>query len=94
MGSYRKAVMAGFICRLCSEQKRSVIHLYSRKAGELSLMEKIQLLPITVSVNETDNGQARKCKISGRQVWQFTENSMWEVHWAIKCSVQFSPKDP
>lgn len=49
MGSYRKAIMTGFICRLCSEQKKSVIHLYSKKADDLCLMEKIKLLPITVS---------------------------------------------
>ncbi|CAH0550567.1 unnamed protein product [Brassicogethes aeneus] len=48
MGSYGKAVMTGFICRLCSEQKKIVIHLYSSKAKEMGLMEKIRLLPITV----------------------------------------------
>lgn len=50
MGSYRKAVMTGFFCRLCSEQKKNVVHLYSQKANELGLMEKIKLLPIKVSI--------------------------------------------
>lgn len=50
MGSYRKAVMTGFICRLCSEQKKNVIHFYSQKANEMGLMEKIKLLPITVCI--------------------------------------------
>ncbi|XP_045460679.1 uncharacterized protein LOC123671064 [Harmonia axyridis] len=48
MGSYAKAVMVGYICRLCSEQKKKVIHLYSSKAQSLQLLEKIKLLPITV----------------------------------------------
>ncbi|XP_044264378.1 uncharacterized protein LOC123011132 isoform X1 [Tribolium madens] len=48
MGSYAKAIMTGFICRLCSEQKKKVIHLYSGKAKKLALMEKIKLLPITI----------------------------------------------
>ncbi|XP_044744900.1 uncharacterized protein LOC123306811 [Coccinella septempunctata] len=48
MGSYAKAVMVGYICRLCSEQKKKVIHLYSSKAQSLKLLEKIKLLPITV----------------------------------------------
>ncbi|XP_019872427.1 uncharacterized protein LOC109600697 [Aethina tumida] len=48
MGSYGKAVMTGFICRLCSEPKKVVVHLYSIRAKQLGLMEKITLLPITV----------------------------------------------
>ncbi|XP_018334103.1 uncharacterized protein LOC108743141 [Agrilus planipennis] len=48
MGSYARAVMTGFICRLCSEQKRYVIHFYGVKAKELQLLEKLTLLPITV----------------------------------------------
>ncbi|GJQ76110.1 hypothetical protein Trydic_g1859 [Trypoxylus dichotomus] len=48
MGSYGNAIMAGFICRLCSEQKKCVIHLYSVKAKKLALLKKIKLIPIKV----------------------------------------------
>ncbi|XP_031349875.1 uncharacterized protein LOC116175740 [Photinus pyralis] len=48
MGSYAKATMTGFICRLCSEYKKSVIHFYSAKAQELELLKKLTLLPITI----------------------------------------------
>ncbi|KAJ8974442.1 hypothetical protein NQ317_000219 [Molorchus minor] len=53
MGSTAKAVVTGFICRLCSEQKKSVIHLYTEKAKKLELLKKIKLLPI--SVDKFDN---------------------------------------
>lgn len=49
MGSYGKAMMVGFICRLCSEQKKVVIHLFSEKGKKLDLLNKITLIPITVS---------------------------------------------
>lgn len=49
MGSTGKAVVTGFICRLCSEQKKIVIHLYTNRAKKLRLLEKIKLLPISVS---------------------------------------------
>ncbi|KAL3287383.1 hypothetical protein HHI36_001856 [Cryptolaemus montrouzieri] len=48
MGSYDKAFIVGYVCRLCSEQKKKVIHLYSNKAQSLKLLEKIELLPIKV----------------------------------------------
>lgn len=48
MGSYAKAVMVGFICRLCSEQKKIVIHLYGEKAKKMDLLNKVTLIPITV----------------------------------------------
>ncbi|XP_018571822.1 uncharacterized protein LOC108911381 [Anoplophora glabripennis] len=53
MGSTGKAVVTGFICRLCSEQKKIVIHLYTDRARKLRLLEKIKLLPI--SVEKYDN---------------------------------------
>ncbi|XP_023015495.2 uncharacterized protein [Leptinotarsa decemlineata] len=53
MGSNAKAVMTGFICKLCSEQKKIVIHLYSQRAKKLDLIEKIKLLPI--ELNKYDN---------------------------------------
>ncbi|KAF2899293.1 hypothetical protein ILUMI_06873 [Ignelater luminosus] len=48
MGSYAHATMTGFICRLCSEHKKCVIHFYSAKAKQLELLKKLTLLPITV----------------------------------------------
>lgn len=51
MGSYDAAVMTGFICRLCSELNRNVIHIYSNKGIDLQLAEKINLMPISVSKN-------------------------------------------
>nr|CAI5848155.1 unnamed protein product [Callosobruchus analis] len=53
MGSTAKAVVTGFICRLCSEQKKVVIHLYTERAKRLELLKKIKLLPI--SVDKFDN---------------------------------------
>lgn len=53
MGSYAKAVLTGFVCRLCSEPKKKVIHLYSGKAKKMDLMSKISHLPITVSITSS-----------------------------------------
>lgn len=50
MGSLDRASISGFLCRLCSEMHRTVIHIYGNKGKELSLVEKINgYLPITVS---------------------------------------------
>lgn len=51
MGSYGQAIMAGFICRLCSKQKKVVVHLYTARAKKLDLLNKIKLLPISVSMS-------------------------------------------
>lgn len=51
MGSTAKAIVTGFICRLCSEQKKVVIHLYTERAKKLELLKKIKLLPISVSIS-------------------------------------------
>ncbi|KAF5292930.1 hypothetical protein FQA39_LY13810 [Lamprigera yunnana] len=48
MGSYAKATMTGFVCRLCSEHKKTVIHFYTSKAQQLELRKKLTLLPITI----------------------------------------------
>lgn len=48
MGSYRGAMMTGFICRLCSKPKPIVTHIYSNKGRSLKLLEKMRLLPIEV----------------------------------------------
>jgi len=51
MGSIEKACISGFLCRLCSEMHRTVIHIYSDHGQRLCLVEKINgYLPITVSI--------------------------------------------
>ncbi|KAJ8928936.1 hypothetical protein NQ314_018435 [Rhamnusium bicolor] len=60
MGSTAKAIVTGFICRLCSEQKKNVIHLYTSRAKKLNLLKKIKLLPI--SVEKYDNLPKTICK--------------------------------
>ncbi|XP_017079871.1 uncharacterized protein LOC108113703 isoform X2 [Drosophila eugracilis] len=50
MGSIEKACISGFLCRLCSEMHRTVIHIYSDHGQRLCLVEKINgYLPITIS---------------------------------------------
>lgn len=50
MGSLDKACIAGFLCRLCSEMHRTVIHIYGDKGRKLGLAQKINdYLPVTVS---------------------------------------------
>lgn len=52
MGSLDKACIAGFLCRLCSEMHRTVIHIYGDKGRSLGLAQKINdYLPVTVSSN-------------------------------------------
>ncbi|XP_030759461.1 uncharacterized protein LOC115884887 [Sitophilus oryzae] len=60
MGSYGQAVIPGFICRLCSKQKKIVIHLYTAKAKKLDLLNKIRLLPI--SLDKYDNLPKTVCE--------------------------------
>lgn len=50
MGSYGQAIVTGFICRLCSERKKKVIHLYTSKAKKLELLQKIDELPLDITV--------------------------------------------
>ncbi|CAK9807935.1 hypothetical protein ANTPLA_LOCUS5569 [Anthophora plagiata] len=53
MGSTDKAVITGFICRLCSKMNRFVIHIYGQEGERMKLAEKINAyLPITVNVND------------------------------------------
>lgn len=50
MGSIANAIRVGFVCRLCSRIKKVVIHLYTARAKQLDLLNKIKLLlPISVS---------------------------------------------
>ncbi|XP_029170698.1 uncharacterized protein LOC114940278 [Nylanderia fulva] len=53
MGSTDKAVITGFICRLCSKMNRFVIHIYGEEGERMKLAEKINTyLPITVNMND------------------------------------------
>ncbi|OXU26548.1 uncharacterized protein LOC100113494 [Nasonia vitripennis] len=53
MGSTDKAVITGFICRLCSKMNRFVIHIYGEEGERMKLAEKINnYLPITVNAND------------------------------------------
>ncbi|XP_012254835.1 uncharacterized protein LOC105685384 [Athalia rosae] len=53
MGSTDKAVITGFICRLCSKMNRFVIHIYGEEGERMKLAEKINAyLPITVNMND------------------------------------------
>lgn len=53
MGSTDKAVITGFICRLCSKMNRFVIHIYGEEGSRMKLSEKINAyLPVTVNVND------------------------------------------
>ncbi|EFN79082.1 uncharacterized protein LOC105188117 [Harpegnathos saltator] len=53
MGSTDKAVITGFICRLCSKMNRFVIHIYGEEGERMKLAEKINAyLPITVNIND------------------------------------------
>lgn len=49
MGSIDAACIGGFLCRLCSEMNRLVIHVYSDKGIKYGLAKKINAyLPVTV----------------------------------------------
>lgn len=50
MGSIDRACISGFLCRLCSEMHRIVIHIYGEQGQKHGLVEKINgYLPITIS---------------------------------------------
>lgn len=50
MGSLDRACISGFLCRLCSEMHRIVIHIYGEQGQKHGLVEKINgYLPITIS---------------------------------------------
>lgn len=51
MGSIDAACISGFLCRLCSEMHRTVIHIYSDQGQKHGLAEKINAyLPVTVCI--------------------------------------------
>lgn len=50
MGSLDGGVLTGFICRLCSEMHRVVLHIYGEEGIRLCISEKInRYLSINVS---------------------------------------------
>lgn len=49
MGSYDMCNMTGYICRLCSELNKNVIHIFSDKGREMKLAEMINYIPISVN---------------------------------------------
>ncbi|XP_055843750.1 uncharacterized protein LOC129910398 [Episyrphus balteatus] len=50
MGSIAKAYISGFLCRLCSEIHKIVVHVYSNSVKKFLIDEKINgYLPITIS---------------------------------------------
>lgn len=52
MGSLDRGVLTGFICRLCSEMHRVVLHIYGEEGIRLCISEKInRYLSINVSYN-------------------------------------------
>lgn len=52
MGSLDRGVLTGFICRLCSEMHRVVLHIYGDEGLRLCVSEKInRYLSINVSNN-------------------------------------------
>lgn len=51
MGSIDAACIAGFLCRLCSEMHRTVIHIYGDVGQKHDLARKINAyLPVTVNI--------------------------------------------
>lgn len=51
MGSIEAACIAGFLCRLCSEMHRTVIHIYGDQGQSRGLAGKINAyLPVTVRI--------------------------------------------
>uniref|UniRef100_A0A0A1WW20 Ecdysone-induced protein 75B, isoforms C/D n=1 Tax=Zeugodacus cucurbitae TaxID=28588 RepID=A0A0A1WW20_ZEUCU len=69
MGSIERACISGFLCRLCSEMHRIVIHIYGDQGRKLCLVEKINgYLPITIS--PTDPLPKTICETCLRRVEQ------------------------
>ncbi|CAB3245727.1 unnamed protein product [Arctia plantaginis] len=62
MGSLDRAVLTGFICRLCSEMHRVVLHIYSEEGIRLSISEKISRY-LSINVSRSDPLPKTICKI-------------------------------
>ncbi|XP_023941135.1 uncharacterized protein LOC128199738 [Bicyclus anynana] len=61
MGSLDKALLTGFICRLCSEMCPVVYHMYSEEGIRLGIAEKINKY-VSISVSPSDPLPKTICK--------------------------------
>lgn len=61
MGSLDKAVLTGFICRLCSEMHRVVLHIYGEEGIRLCISEKINR-HLSINVSQSDPLPKTICK--------------------------------
>ncbi|KFB52574.1 AGAP001400-PA-like protein [Anopheles sinensis] len=53
MGSLEDAIVTGFICRLCSKQKRSVVFIFGARGAQIDLVNKINnYLPIQINADD------------------------------------------
>ncbi|XP_028033892.1 uncharacterized protein LOC114245803 [Bombyx mandarina] len=61
MGSLDRAILTGFICRLCSEMHRIVIHIYGEEGIRLCISEKISRY-LTINISRADPLPKTICK--------------------------------
>ncbi|CAH1637788.1 unnamed protein product [Spodoptera littoralis] len=61
MGSLDRAVLTGFICRLCSEMHRVVLHIYGEEGLRLKISEKISRY-LSINVSRADPLPKTICK--------------------------------
>lgn len=70
MGSIDAACISGFLCRLCSEMHRTVIHIYGDQGQKYDLAGKINAyLPVTVSPNKNNYAHNRHTKLHSISVF-------------------------
>lgn len=61
MGSYMQAPILGFLCQMCTEVERHVIHLYGERARHLQLVEKMEKY-LSIRVCQSDPLPKTICK--------------------------------
>ncbi|KAJ8723874.1 hypothetical protein PYW07_007854 [Mythimna separata] len=61
MGSLDRAVLTGFICRLCSEMHRVVLHIYGEEGTRMGVSEKISRY-LSINVSKSDPLPKTICK--------------------------------
>ncbi|XP_045453099.1 uncharacterized protein LOC123662281 [Melitaea cinxia] len=61
MGSLDRGVLTGFICRLCSEMHRVVLHIYGEEGIRLCISEKINRY-LSINVSRSDPLPKTICK--------------------------------
>ena len=87
MGSTDKAVITGFICRLCSKMNRFVIHIYGEEGERMKLAEKINTyLPISVSAKNVIHTSINPNLDLGRCERSVAKNGLFELHRKITSS--------